>query len=176
MVSRVVWGIISKALKESSTLSVTIKMVHSIGVGGFNCSWHITVGLLMDHNVIKCNWPPITTTQFIYLLVKLAWFETTKDHLALWPPSPAIQFAWFETTMDHLTQWPPSTMTHFVWFEDTMDHLAEWQSSITGKTLGRILSDWYVSFLFTILYFEAKSVKFKSIISGTVQTFFSRVA
>ena len=123
MVSRVVWGIISKALKESSTLSVTIKMVHSIGVGGFNCSWHITVGLLMDHNVIKCNWPPITTTQFIYLLVKLVWFETTKDHLALWPPSPAIQFAWFETTMDHLTEWPPSTMTHFVWFNDTNEYL-----------------------------------------------------
>lgn len=64
---------------------------------------------------------------------------------------------------------------YFVWLATIMDHLAEWQSNITGKTQGIILSGWYVKFLFTILYFEAKSMKFKSIISGMVLTYSSRV-
>lgn len=48
--------------------SFTIKMVYSIGVEAFNCSWHITLALvdLSQQRVVKCKRPPSTTTQITY--------------------------------------------------------------------------------------------------------------
>ena len=108
MVSRVFWSIISKALKVCSTLSVTIKMVFSIGVMDFNGSRHIATTCGQMQVATECH-------DLVHLRACLTCFILeNKGSLG---------------TM--ATEYNDS-------FRLIRDRI--WQSSITGKTLGIILS------------------------------------